>query len=171
MASNTEIAFMVWIADYYNNEKDCRGKANKFNEEQILRQESTKGKQKRPHLRTAIVPSWQWCQSIRLTGKGRDATEGARLEKEEKGRQGKRPPLLCKRKTKAAAKCLPKVQCLMTDVTIVSTQSIARRMHMRNFELWSFPRPVVLLHEPCDCRRKQRTWSIMWSPGHIMQAP
>lgn len=63
-----------------------------------------------------------------------DAAEGARLEKEEGGRQEKKPPLLCKRKNKSDSH-LPKIQCLITDFTTVSTQSIARRMHVRNFEM------------------------------------
>lgn len=82
--------------------------------------------------------------------------KGLDWKRRKKAGKEKDHPYSARGKTKAAAKCLPKVQCLITDFTIVSTQSIARRMHMRNFELWSFPRPVVLLHEPCGCRREAK---------------
>lgn len=51
---------------------------------------------------------------------------------------------------------LPKVQCLITDFTTVSMQSIARRMHERNFELQWF---CSMSHVAAE--ERQRTWSIM----------
>lgn len=41
-------------------------------------------------------------------------------------------------------------------LTMLSEQSIARRMHRRNFGLWSFPRPVIPVHEPRGRQWQQR---------------
>lgn len=146
MASKTEVVFHA---------VDCKNKQVQWRTNHETRTIQS-GKQKRQHLRTAIVPSWQWCQSIRLTGKGGILQKGLDWKRRKRQARKETTPTLQEEKQKLQPNVFQKVQFLITDFPIVSTQSIAKRMLVRNFELCSFPRPVVLLHEPCGSRREAK---------------